>query len=149
MKPMSSQLTREFWRYLQDQVELHEQAYCQTIHDHAYRDEMRAAAETYGWLAKEFSIIFPTAVSGAGKIEDVLTAEGTSEFLNLLDQKIQHFTFAQEQTQHKKQEALAQAPGWEYYHVRRIYNEMGNLLERESTAYRDSRERFLSILEKR
>ena len=121
MKQMSSRLTREFWTYLHDQTELHEQAYCQTFYDHADQDEMRAAAETYDWLAKDFSLCFATAVSAVGGIEGGLTAEGTSEFLNHLGQKIQHFTLGQEQLQQKKQEALAKTLDLEYYHVRRMY----------------------------
>jgi hypothetical protein len=143
---MSSQRTREFRAYLHDQVELHEQEYFQTVHDHACQDEMRAAAETYDWLAKEFSLCFATAVSAVGGMEAELIAQGTSEFLHLLDQKIQHFTSAQEQIRRKKQEALAKAHGWEYYQVRRIYMEMENLTECELAAYRNSRERFLSML---
>ncbi|HLO31621.1 MAG TPA: hypothetical protein VK249_20885 [Anaerolineales bacterium] len=138
MKQMSSQLTREYWTYLQDQVESHEQAYFQATNDHAYRDELRASAETYDWLAKEFSLAFST--------EGGQTAEGTREFLNLLDQKIQHFVSAQEQTRRKKQAALAKAPAVEYHPIRRMYQEMENRLGCELTAYRDSREHFLSIL---
>jgi hypothetical protein len=148
MKQMSSHLTKQIWTYLQDQVEYHEQAYCQAVHDYAYKDEMRAAAETYDWLAKEFSILFPAAIGAADNYEDELPAERTGEFLHLLDRKIEHFAIAQEQCRRKKQEALAQTPDAESYHVRRIYREMENRLERESAAYRDSRERVLSLLEK-
>jgi hypothetical protein len=148
MKQMSSHLTKQIWTYLQDQVEYHERAYFQAANDYAYRDEMRAAAETYDWLAKEFSILFPTAIGAAHNGEDKLPAERTGEFLNLLDRKIEHFALAQEQYRRKKQEALAQTPDAEYYPVRRIYREMEDLLERELAAYRDSRERVLSLLEK-
>jgi hypothetical protein len=148
MKQISSQLTKQIWTYLQDQVEIHEQAYFQAGNDCAYQNEMRAAAETYDWLAKEFSIIFPTAISTADNCEDGLPAERTSRFLNLLDWKIEYFASAQEQSRRKEQEALAQTPDSEYSPVRRIYREMENLLGCELAAYRDSRERVLSLLEK-
>jgi hypothetical protein len=148
MKQISSQRTKQIWTYLQDQVEIHEQAYFQAGNDYAYKNEMRAAAETYAWLAKEFSILFPTATSSADNGEDGLPAERTSQFLNLLDRKIEHFASAQEQSRCKKQEALAQTPDLEYSHIRRIYREMENLLGCELAAYRDSRERVLSLLEK-
>ena len=144
---MSSQLTRKYWAYLHDQVEYHERECCQAIYNHPYQDEMRVAAETYDWLAKEFSLCFATAVSAVGGMEDGLNAEETSEFLQRLDQKIEHFTLAQEQLQHKKQAALTAAHDWEYHQVRRTYQEMENLTERETAAYRNSRQQFLRLLE--
>jgi hypothetical protein len=149
MTQMSSQLTREFWTYLHDQVELHQEAYFQTIYDPEYKAEMKATAEMYDWLAKEFSLCFATATSTIGGIDGGLTAQETSQFLQLLDQKIQHFIFAGEQIQRQKQEALAQAHEWEYHGLRRAYQAMENLTERETTVYRNSRERFLNMLEER
>ena len=147
MKHMSSRLTREFWTYLQDQAELHEQAYCQTICDQAYRDEMRAAAETYDWLAKEFLLSFATTVSAGSARENGLTAEETSQFLHHLDQKIQHFALGQEKLQQNRQQALAKALDWDYSRVRRIYREMENVTACELAAYRNSRAQFLNMLE--
>ena len=147
MMHMSSQLTREFWTYLHDQVELHEQAYFQTMYDPGYQEEMKAAAEAYDWLVKEFSLCFATAVSTIGGIEDGLTAQEISQFLQLLDQKLQHFTSAQEQIQQQKHQALAKAHDSQYYPVRRRYPALENLTEAETTAYRNSREHFLNLLE--
>lgn len=146
MMHMSSQRTREFWTYLHDQVELHEQAYFQSLYDPGYQAEMKAAAEAYDWLAKEFSLCFATAVSTIGGSEGGLTAQETSQFLQLLDQKIQHFTCAGEQIQCHKHEALVNAHNSEYCHAWRMYQAMENLTEGETAAYRNSRERFLSML---
>jgi hypothetical protein len=147
MKHMSSQRTRTFWTYLHDQAEFHEQEFFQAIYDHAYQDEMRAAAETYDWLAKEFSLCLATPVSAAGGMEGSLTAEETNQFLHHLDQKIQTFVLGQEKLEQKKQEALAKAHGWDYYQVKRIYQEIENVAECELTAYRNSRAQLLSMLE--
>jgi hypothetical protein len=144
MKAISSQQAREFWTHLHDQAESYEQLYLKGGH-HAYKDEMRAAAETYDWLLKQFSRFFAPAVNVAGDIRRGLTAEGASEFLHLMDQEIQRYTSLQEQSQRQKQEALAKANDLEYYHVKRIYKETEHRMERISTAYRDSRERFVSI----
>ena len=147
MMHMSSQLTKEFWTYLHDQVELHEQAYFQAMYDAGYQAEMKAAAETYDWLAKEFSLCFATATSPIGGMQGELTAQETSQFLQLLDQKIQHFTLAGEQIERQKLEALAEAHDSEYYPVRRMSRAMEKRTEGETRAYRNSRERFLNMLE--
>ena len=144
---MSSQLTREYWTYLHDQAELHEQEYFQMIYNPAYQDEMKATAETYDWLAKEFSLCFTPAVDAVHGSQGGLTAQETSQILQFLDQKIQHFTSAQEQIQRQKEAELARVHGWQYYRVRRMYHAMENRTERETGAYRNSRERFLSMLE--
>jgi hypothetical protein len=146
MKSMSSWQAREFWEYLHAQAESYKQSYLKGG-DHAYQDEMRAASETYDWLTKEFSSCLGAPVSPSSDILGGLSAEGASEFLHLLDQEIQRYTSLQEQTQRQKQEALAKANDLEYYHVKRIYKETEHRMERTSTAYRNSRERFLSILE--
>ena len=147
MMPMSSQLTREYWTYLHDQAEWHEQAYFQTMYDLGYKEEMKVAAETYDWLAKEFSLCFARAVSTLRGMEAGLTAQEVSQFLHLLDQKIEHFTFAQEQVQCQKQDALANPRDPEYSRAWRIYKALENRTESERTAYRNSRERFLKMLE--
>jgi hypothetical protein len=147
MKPMSIQVAREFWTYLHNQSEQYKQKYFEDGGDHAYRDEIRAAEETYRHVANEFSSYLGTPIQAASDIQSGLTAEQFKAFLGMLEQHIAAARMRQEEILRKSQAALAKVEDMEYYRVKRIYKEMNNLADRQALAYHHSREQLMRILQ--
>jgi hypothetical protein len=146
MKEMSLPQAVEFWKYLHNQAELKIEAFLDTPSGSSYKDEMRAAAETYQELAEKFSRNFEQSITSAEDIPYGLTAEQAAGFLGYLDERIIQLKAGLEKTQGKKQEALNSAQGAEYSRVKSIYKDMENLKKCQINAIENSRKSFISIL---
>lgn len=148
MNKMSLQQAVAYWTYLQAQAKLKKQAFFDTPGSSPYKDEMRAEAETYEWLAKTFAGNFERSITSAADIPHGLTAGQAAGFLGYLDKRTTELEAGLEETRRKRQEALAKAQGMEYYRVESIYKDMGNLTECQIQVFENSRKSFMSILQK-
>jgi hypothetical protein len=149
MKGMSLQRSREFWTYLHDQAELKIQAFISTPAGSSYKSEMRAEAETYQEISKKLSTNFAHPITNPSDIRHGLTEEQITGFLAYLDERTIALETALQETQRKRQEALAGLNDTEYFRARRIYKEMENLENCQISVFENARQTFMRILQER
>jgi hypothetical protein len=148
MKSMSMQQAKAFWSYLHSQEEIKLQAYVSAPIGSPFKDEKIAEAETYHWLSEKFAENFIDSISNADNILCGLSTLQTRRFLDYLNDQVNQLALSCERVQRNGKGALTKADDIEYSNMGRIYKGMVRQTECQQSVFENSRQQFISILEK-